>query len=352
MKPLLITYPDDWHCHLRDGAYLDTTVPAAAREFKRVVVMPNLKPAVCKVKDALAYRERILSYMSPKQSFTPLMVLYLTDALTADDIREAKNSGAILGYKLYPQGVTTNSAEGVSSLKTLYPLLEILSEQKLPLLIHGEVSDPEVDIFDREKVFIETQLAPLMQHFPELKMVLEHITSREAVDFVSNSPAHIAATITPHHLLLDRNALFEGGLCPHHYCLPLLKSRADREALLKAATSGNPKFFLGSDSAPHPQHKKESSCGCAGIYHGGHAIPAYATAFHQVNALDKLEGFASQFGPRFYGLPENTEKMMITFSKSFVPEAMRFGKETVIPFYAGKSFDFKVITNINESAHG
>lgn len=352
MKPLLITYPDDWHCHLRDGAYLGTTVTAAAREFKRVVVMPNLVPPVSKVPEALAYRERILGAMLPKQTFTPLMVLYLTASLTAEDIRSAKACDAILGYKLYPHGVTTHSEAGVKSIEAIYPLLEILSEQQIPLLMHGEVNDPEVDVFDREKVFIETQLAPMIARFPQLKMVLEHITTREAVDFVSAATPQLAATITPHHLLLDRNAMFQGGLCPHHYCLPLLKRHDDQQALLAAATSGNPKFFIGTDSAPHPQHKKESGCGCAGIYHGGHAIAAYAQAFHSVNALDKLEGFTSRFGPQFYGLPENTEKMMITQSKSVIAESMGFGKETVIPFNAGKSFDFKVVSSMNESAHG
>lgn len=352
MKPLLITYPDDWHCHLRDGVYLDTTVPAAAREFNRVVVMPNLVPPVSKVKEALAYRERILAAMLPNQRFEPLMVLYLTASLTPDDIRAAKDSGAILGYKLYPQGVTTNSADGVKTIEAIYPLLDVLSEQNLPLLMHGEVNDPNVDVFDREKVFIETQLAPMMTRFPTLRMVLEHITTREAVDFVGNAQANLAATITPHHLLLDRNALFQGGICPHHYCLPLLKRRTDKEALLKAATSGNPKFFAGTDSAPHPQHKKESACGCAGIYHGGHAIPAYAQAFDSVKALDKLEGFVGRFGSQFYGLPENTQKMMITHSSSHVPETLRFGKEVIVPFYAGKAFDFKVIANLNETPHG
>lgn len=352
LKPLTITYPDDWHCHLRDGPYLATTVPAAAREFKRVVVMPNLVPPVSQVAEALAYRDRILAAMLPNQTFEPLMVLYLTAALKPEDVRAAKASGAILGYKLYPQGVTTHSSEGIKSIEAIYPLLEVLSEQGLPLLIHGEVNDPEVDIFDREKVFIETQLAPMIARFPQLRMVLEHITTREAVDFVKQAPQTLAATITPHHLLLDRNALFQGGICPHHYCLPLLKRRADKEALLQAAISGNPKFFLGTDSAPHAQRKKETACGCAGIYHGGHAMPAYAQAFHGVNALDKLAGFASQFGPQFYGLPENTHKMTITQSTDHVPESVTFGKETLIPFHGGKSFDFKVIAHFNESAHG
>lgn len=352
MNPLLITCPDDWHCHLRDGAYLETTVVAAAQEFKRVVVMPNLKPPVTTVEGALQYRDRILAAMPRDRSFTPLMMLYLTDAMTSADIQTAKASGAIFGYKLYPQGVTTNAQAGISSISAIYPLLEALSEAQLPLLIHGEVIDPEVDIFDREAVFIEKELLPITHLFPKLKIVLEHITTKEAVDFITQAPSNVAATITPHHLLLDRNALFQGGICPHHYCLPLLKSRTDKEALLKAATSGNPKFFLGTDSAPHARNQKESACGCAGIYHGGHAIVAYALAFQEMNALDKLEGFASQFGPRFYELAENTDKIMILPAKDDVPEIIRFGKETLVPFYAGKSFPFKLINRFGEPSHG
>lgn len=347
MNKITLKTPDDWHCHLRDGVHLQTTVPAAAREFKRVVVMPNLVPPVLKVSDATAYRDRILAAMPTEHSFTPLMALYLSDSLTPDDIRAAKDSDCVFGYKLYPQGVTTNAQAGIAAIEGVYPLLETLSDVGLPLMIHGEVSDPESDIFDREKLFIEKHLAPMVQRFPKLKIVLEHITTQAAVAFVQTAPNNVAATITPHHLLLDRNALFQGGLRPHHYCLPILKRRDDQAALIKAATSGNPKFFLGTDSAPHVQSKKEADCGCAGIYHGANALVAYAEAFDRAGALDKLEDFASKFGAAFYGTPQNTETVTLIRKETKIPDSVPYGDTTLIPFWAGNSFSFTL-----ENTHG
>lgn len=342
MNELTIHTPDDWHCHLRDGVYLQTTVPAAAQEFNRVVVMPNLVPPVTTVDAAKAYRDSIIAALPQGAAFTPLMALYLIPDLKAQDIQAAKDSGEIFGYKLYPQGVTTHSNAGVSSIEAIYPLLETLSAVGLPLMIHGEVNDPSVDIFDREAVFIERHLAPMIERFPELKVSLEHITTKAAVDFVTSAPKNVAATITPHHLLLDRNALFQGGLQPHHYCLPILKRRQDQNALIQAATSGNPKFFLGTDSAPHAKSKKESACGCAGIYHGSNAMVAYAEAFDKANALDKLDDFASRFGAAFYGYPQNTSKMRLKRAETIVPETLAYGETQLIPFWAGKSFSFRL----------
>ncbi|MBS0286600.1 MAG: dihydroorotase [Proteobacteria bacterium] len=343
MHTIEIIYPDDWHCHLRDGNALQTTVPLVAKQFKRAIVMPNLQPAVATAMDAMAYLGRIKSHIPEGVDFQPLMTLYLTEATTKDTIQEAKASGFVTACKLYPAGVTTNSAQGVNTLETLFPAFEAMEKAKLPLLIHGEVNDKDVDVFDREKIFIERYAQTLINTFPSLKIVFEHITTSEAVDFVKTAPFTVAATITPQHLLLNRNALFIGGIRPHHYCLPVLKRQTHQEALIKAATSGNPKFFIGTDSAPHAKSKKESFCGCAGIFSHHAALELYATAFDEANALDKLEGFTSLFGPRFYDLPVNTGKIRLTKENWEVPHTMTYEDESLVPFYAGLTLSWKVI---------
>lgn len=335
-REITLLSPDDWHCHLRDDAYLATTVPMAAKQFKRVIVMPNLKEPVTTVKSALAYRERILSYVPENADFTPLMTLYLTDNTSPSLIAEAKASDAIAGCKLYPANVTTHSNYGVSNIRALYPTFEAMQKAGLPLLIHGEVNDPNVDIFDREKIFIETILSQLINHFPDLKIVFEHITTRAAVDFVQSSPHNVAATITPHHLYTNRNAMLVGGIHPHYYCLPILKRREDQLALIHAATSGNPQFFIGTDSAPHAKSRKESACGCAGIFHMD-ALSIYAQVFEDYNALDKLEDFCSRFGAEFYGLPPHTTTVTLRKTTRTVPESIPFGDETVHPFLANET---------------
>lgn len=341
MKTIEIIYPDDWHCHLRDGDVLRSTVPDMAKQFRRAIVMPNLVPAITQVNMAAQYRDRILAEVPKGNPFTPLMTLYLTDNTTPQTIQEAKQSGFIIGCKLYPSGATTNSSQGVTSLDKCFAVFEAMEENGLPLLIHGEVTDAAIDIFDREQVFIEKQLIPLIERFPKLKVILEHITTAQAVQFIENSASHIGATITPHHLLLNRNDMLVGGIKPHHYCLPILKRKTHQEALLKAATSGNPKFFLGTDSAPHAQSKKESACGCAGVYNAFSAIELYAMAFDQANALDKLEGFASRFGPAFYGLPLNSDKITLSQEAWTMPESLPFGEEKLIPFLAGETITWK-----------
>jgi len=335
MQQLTLTRPDDWHQHLRDGAYLATTVAHSARQFGRAIVMPNLKPPVVTTAQAEAYRARILDALPGGAQFQPLMTLYLTDNTPPEEIRRAKHSGIIHGVKLYPAGATTNSAAGVTRLEQTYPALEAMQELGLPLLVHGEVTDAGVDIFDREHLFIERQLAPLMERFPGLRIVFEHITSGEAVDFVTAAPSHIAATITAHHLLLNRNDMLVGGIRPHHFCLPVLKRERDRNALLRAATSGNPKFFLGTDSAPHPRTAKETACGCAGIYTAHAAVEFYAEAFETAGALDKLEGFAAFYGADFYGLPRNSVTITLIKQAQEIDTSFPFGAETVVPLRAG-----------------
>ncbi len=343
MKTITLTKPDDWHIHLRDNAALKTTVPHAAGQFSRAIVMPNLQPPVTTAEAASAYRQRIIDVTPESRSFEPLMTLYLTDHTSADEIRRAHQSGHVVAAKLYPAGATTNSAQGVTRIEAIYDVLEVMAELKMPLLVHGEVTDSEVDVFDREKVFIETKLAPLVVRFPHLKIVLEHITTADAVEFVSTASENIAATITAHHLLLNRNAMLVGGIHPHYYCLPVVKRERHRLALLKAATSGNPKFFLGTDSAPHIQGNKESACGCAGIYTAHAAIELYAEAFASVNALDKLEGFASFYGADFYGFPRNKEKIRLSEEVSLVPYQFDLGGEPLIPFRAGSELRWKLL---------
>jgi dihydroorotase len=333
---LEITRPDDWHLHLRDGAALGSVAADTARRFARAIVMPNLKPPVTTVVEAAAYRARILAALPADTGFEPLMTLYLTEATTPDEIARARASGFVHAVKYYPAGATTNSQAGVRDLANVHAVLEAMERHGLPLLMHGEVTDPAVDIFDREHAFIERQLIPLRERYPNLRMVLEHITTRAAVEFVRAAPAHVGATITAHHLLLNRNAIFEGGIRPHHYCLPVLKRETHRTALVEAATSGDPHFFLGTDSAPHAQHAKEAACGCAGIYTAHAAIELYAEAFEQAGALDRLEAFASFHGPDFYGLPRNPGKIVLERRPWAVPDALPFGDDRCIPFRAGQ----------------
>jgi len=319
MDTLTLTRPDDWHVHLRDGDMLAAVLPDTARRFARAIVMPNLKPPVRTVADAAAYRERILSALPPGLAFEPLMTLYLTDNTSPEEIRKAKASGFVHAVKYYPAGATTNSDSGVTDIRRVDAALEAMEEEGLPLLLHGEVTDPDVDLFDREAVFIERILAPLLKRLPRLRVVLEHITTSQAAEFVGAAPANVAATITAHHLLYNRNAMFQGGIRPHYYCLPVLKRETHREALVAAATSGNPKFFLGTDSAPHVTSAKEAACGCAGIYTAHAAIELYAEAFDAADALDELEAFASHFGPDFYGLPRNADTITLVRETHTLP---------------------------------
>jgi dihydroorotase len=312
MDSIEITQPDDWHLHLRDEKMLARVLPYTARRFRRAIVMPNLDPPVTTVADASSYRNRILGALPPGLNFEPLMTLYLTDATATSEIEAAAASSIIAGVKFYPMGATTNSARGVETLAALYPVLEALERSGLPLLIHGEATSPDCDVFDRERVFLDGTLRPLVDRFEGLRIVFEHITTKEAAAFVQEMPARVAATITPQHLLLNRNAIFEGGLRPHHYCLPVLKRESDREALVRAAVSGDPSFFLGTDSAPHERGEKESACGCAGIFSAPIAIEAYAEAFFRAGALDRLEGFASFYGADFYRRPRNEGRIRLT----------------------------------------
>lgn len=344
VQTLEITRPDDWHCHLRDGEALNLTVKDIARYFGRAIVMPNLTPAVTTTAAALDYRERILAHIPAGKAWQPLMTLYLTDNTTPKDINQAKQSGHIYGAKLYPAGATTNSAEGVTNLKNIYDCLETMAQVGLPLLVHGEVTDNTIDIFDREKVFIDTHLTSLAERFPTLRIVLEHITTKQATEFVRSANSNIAATITAHHLLYNRNHMLVGGIRPHYYCLPILKRSSHQTALIEAATSGNPKFFLGTDSAPHPTGKKETNCGCAGCYTANAAIELYTEAFEQANALDKLEGFASFFGPDFYGLDRNSDNITlqkIDWTQS--TELVLGNGETVTPLRAGEKITWQVV---------
>lgn len=332
MDTLTLTQPDDWHIHLRDGAALETTVPDCASQFARAIVMPNLQPPVSNVKLALEYRDRILAAVPAGLNFTPLMTLYLTPDTTKADIEAAVENPHIYAVKLYPAGATTHSSQGVDNIQALYPIFDVMQRVDLPLLIHGEVTDEDVDIFDREAVFIDRFLAPLQNSFPELRTVLEHITTRHAVDFVTDADPYLAATITAHHLHINRNDMLAGGIRPHHYCLPVAKRAEHQQALQQAAISGSNKFFLGTDSAPHSRHNKEAVCGCAGIYTAHHAIELYADIFDQLNALDKLEGFASFFGADFYGLEHNKKKITLQRKPHTVEDSLTFGDDELIPW--------------------
>ncbi len=337
MDRLSIIRPDDWHLHLRDGPAMASVLADTARRFARAIVMPNLTTPIRTTAQALDYRERILAALPEWADFEPLMTLYLTDDTPVEEIVRAKLSGRVFGVKLYPAGATTNSSHGVTRLSRCFHAIERMQALGIPLLIHGEVNDPVVDVFDREKAFIDGVLGPLVDRFPELKIVFEHITTREAVQYVEVTGPNVAATITAHHLLMNRNSLFLGGIRPHHYCLPVLKREEDREALVEAATSGNPKFFLGTDSAPHALHTKEAACGCAGMYTAHAALELYATAFEEAGALDRLEDFASRFGPGFYGLPENTGMITLVRREWVVPERLRFGSDELVPLRAAES---------------
>ncbi|MEO5672667.1 MAG: dihydroorotase [Ramlibacter sp.] len=338
---ITITRPDDWHLHVRDGAALQTVVPHTAAQFGRAIIMPNLRPPVTTVAQATAYCERILAAAPKGVGFQPLMTLYLTDNLPPDEIKRAKDAG-VVAVKLYPAGATTNSDAGVTDLRKTYRTLEAMQREGLPLLVHGEVTSPDIDLFDREAVFIETQLIPLRRDLPELKIVVEHITTREAAQYVHGADRFVGATITAHHLLYNRNAIFLGGIRPHYYCLPVLKRETHRLALVEAATCGSSRFFLGTDSAPHPAHLKEHATGCAGCYTAHAAMELYAEAFDRTGALDKLEGFASFHGADFYGLPRNSGKITLRRESWTPPEAFAFGEAQLKPLRAGEPLEWKL----------
>jgi dihydroorotase len=338
---LTLTRPDDWHLHLRDGDTMAAVVRATADVFARAVVMPNLVPPLCRTEQAQGYRDRIEAALPPESSFEPLMTLYLTDLTPPDEVRRAGDAG-IIGFKLYPAGATTNSDAGVTDMDRVAPTIEAMEAAGLPLLVHGEVVDPDIDIFDREKAFIDRVLEPLIGRHPELRVVFEHVTTREAVDFVRSASTRIGATITPQHLLLNRNALLVGGVRPHHYCLPVLKREHHRRALIDAATSGDSRFFLGTDSAPHGRRTKETGCGCAGCFSAHAALPLYAEVFEAVGALGKLEAFASFHGPDFYGLPRNRERVRLVRDRWRVPPSYPFGDDVVVPLRAGQDVAWRV----------
>lgn len=340
---ITLTRPDDWHLHLRDGAAMASVLPHSARQFARAIVMPNLKPPVTTVAQAAAYRERILAALPSGMQFEPLMTLYLTDNTPPDEIRRARDSGFIHAVKLYPAGATTNSDAGVTALSQCHKTLETMQEVGMPFLVHGEVTDPAVDIFDREAVFIERVMQPLKRDMPLLKVVFEHITTKDAAQYVSEADDTIAATITAHHLLYNRNEIFKGGIRPHYYCLPVLKREEHRQALVRAATSGSQKFFLGTDSAPHPKGLKEHACACAGCYTALHAMELYAQAFDQAGALGKLEAFASFNGPAFYGLPRNEETITLQRDAWTLPRELPLGDGTVVPLNGGEAIDWKLV---------
>jgi dihydroorotase len=341
---ITLTRPDDWHLHLRDGEALASVLAHTARQFGRAIVMPNLKPPVTTVERAQAYRDRIVAALPAGASFEPLMTLYLTDNTPASEIARAAASGFVKAVKLYPAGATTNSDDGLTDIAKAYDVLAEMERVGLPLLVHGEVTDARIDLFDREKVFIDTVLQPLIQRFPRLKLVMEHITTRDAAEFVANSPSTVAATITAHHLLYNRNAIFQGGVRPHWYCLPVLKRETHRQALVAAAVSGNPKFFLGTDSAPHAKQAKEAACGCAGCYTAYAAIELYAEAFEAAGALDKLEAFASFNGPDWYGLPRNSGTITLAKENWTVPaEYSYIAADTIVPLRAGETLSWKML---------
>jgi dihydroorotase len=340
-QTIQLTRPDDWHLHVRDGLVLETVVPHTASQFARAIIMPNLRPPITNTVQALAYRERILAAVPPDMSFDPLMALYLTDRLPPDEIVRAKEAG-VVAVKLYPAGATTNSDAGVSDLHKTYPTLEAMQRIGMPLLVHGEVTSPEIDLFDREAAFIDTQLIPLRRDFPELKIVFEHITTREAAQYVQSTDKYTAATLTAHHLLFNRNAIFVGGIRPHYYCLPILKRETHRQALLAAATSGSAKFFLGTDSAPHPAHLKEHASGCAGCYTAHAAIELYAQAFDSAGALAQLEAFSSFNGPDFYALPRNTETITLKREDWTTPISFPLGEAELKPLCGGEVMPWRM----------
>ena len=342
MQEISLIRPDDWHVHFRDGQVLQHTVPHTARVFRRAIAMPNLVPPVKTTAQALAYRERLLAHAPTLSGFEPLMVLYLTDETRAEEIHTAKASGKVVAVKLYPVGATTNSSQGVTDLAKLYPVLEALSETGMPLLVHGEVTRTEVDIFDREQVFIDTVLAPLCQRFPDLRIVLEHITTRDAVQFVAAASAHIAATVTVQHLLYNRNHMLSGGIRPHLYCLPVLKRNVHQQALLDFVSSGSPKLFLGTDSAPHARHTKEQACGCAGCFSAPAALELYTEVFESLGILNKLEAFASLHGPDFYRLPRNTQRITLRKQSWVLDKELVFGEQHIVPLKAGDTLHWKV----------
>lgn len=345
-KTLTLLKPDDWHLHIRSGAALKSIIAMTAAQMGRAIIMPNLTPPITTATQAQAYRHEILAALPTNSTFQPLMVLYLTDNTTPKDIQSAHSNG-VIAVKLYPQGATTNSNSGVTYIKLLYPTLETMQKLNMPLLIHGEVTHPDIDIFDREAVFIDQILIQIVHDFPALKIVFEHITTQNAVDFVRETSPNIAATITPQHLLNNRNDMLVGGIKPHFYCLPILKRAKHQTALIKAATSANPKFFLGTDSAPHAKHDKESACGCAGVFSAPHAIELYAQAFDQAKALDKLEGFASKFGADFYNLPHNTTTLTLQKRPWTVPPEFKFGNSVIVPFMAGKTLNWTSNTTLS-----
>ena len=346
MEEFTIKLPDDWHHHFRDGAKLRAIAPMVAKQFGRAIAMPNLKPPVTTTDRALAYREEILQALPEDSTFEPLMTLYLTDNTTPEEIRKAKQSGKVVACKLYPAGATTNSESGVTDIELVMDTLREMAAQGILLLVHGEVTDNHVDIFDREACFIEQQLRPLLRDIPDLKIVMEHITTKEAVEFVINGPPNLAATITAHHLLENRNAIFKGGLRPHMYCLPVLKREEHRQALLAAIRSGSPKFFLGTDSAAHARDAKQSDCGCAGVFTAHAALELYAQAFDEAGVMENLEGFASEHGPRFYGLPQNSGTVTLLRKAQTAPKGITFGEapfdgsNTIVPFKAGEEIPF------------
>jgi dihydroorotase len=344
MKRITLRRPDDWHLHLRDGEAMRAVLPFTAARFARAIVMPNLKPPITTAELALAYRQRILDMLPEDSNFVPLMSLYLTDSTSPKEVDRAKSAGYICGFKLYPAGATTHSDAGVTDVSKIEAVLERMSKAGMVLQVHGESVDPKVDVFDREGRFIEQVLEPLTERFPKLRVVFEHVTTREAVKFVSEARAGVAATITPHHLLMNRNALFTGGIRPHHYCLPVLKAERDRVALVKAATSGNPRFFLGTDSAPHARHAKESLCGPGGIFSAHAAIELYAEVFEAAGSLDRLEAFASDFGADFYKLPRATDSITLVREAWTVPGAYPYGVDELVPLRAGEEIAWRLAT--------
>ena len=346
MTQLKLARPDDWHLHLRQGEVMRSVVGMTAKQMGRAIVMPNLSPPVRNAQEALRYRKEIVCSLPKGTSFNPLMTLYLTDKTTKQNIIEAGNNEHVYAVKLYPAGATTNSESGVTSVLGVYPVIEQMQKEGVPLLVHGEVTHADIDVFDREKVFIETVLAPLLKNFPELKVVLEHITTKEAVDFVFGSSDNVAATITAHHLLANRNHMLVGGIKPHYYCLPVLKRKSPhQEALIAAATSGSAKFFLGTDSAPHDKYQKESACGCAGVFSAHAAIELYAEVFDRANKIEMLEGFASHHGPDFYGLKRNTESITLEKKSWIVPESYKLANSEIVPFFGGRSLSWRLLTD-------
>ena len=344
MQKITITKPDDWHLHLRQGEAMSSVVGMTSRQMGRAIVMPNLSPPVKTAEQALTYRREIVGALPKASKFNPLMTLYLTDNTTKQDIIDAGNAKHVYAVKLYPAGATTNSDSGVTNLQKTHSALEQMQKDDIPLLVHGEVTHSDIDVFDREAVFIETVLEPLIKKFPELKIVLEHITTKDSVDFVAESKSNIGATITAHHLLANRNHMLVGGIKPHYYCLPVLKRKSPhQESLVAAATSGNPKFFLGTDSAPHDRREKESACGCAGVFSAHAAIELYAEAFEKANRLEKLEGFASHFGADFYGLERNTDTITLKKASWTVPKSYEFSNSSVVPFYAERDLSWRVV---------